>query len=251
MKKINIKKYGKIKLVSYKPLCINRYGLNAIEKHKCLPFIDHSCRREPDLENKYPSISALCRKGMFAPHLSIHDIIVYITVKSNYYQSKKAHHRLVAILQVKKKVNTHKEAEKWYEERNIDLPSNCMVKKNRPVPLHETICNYKNKGGSIKCFNICKKPHSSTKFVFLKKWDQYYKNIVKEKKHRKFIITKSIYKELSFPMPIHKTDIKRIFGKHPPGTQNPRDTISKDEFKKIAKLIGLKIILGKQMDPEN
>jgi hypothetical protein len=43
------------------------------------PFIDASCRREPDLESRYPSITALCREGHFAPHLHEGDVVAYMT----------------------------------------------------------------------------------------------------------------------------------------------------------------------------
>lgn len=58
MQRIEISEFGKFRLNSYTPLCINKMGCIAIEKYDFPPYIDSSCRREPDFQNKYPSISA-------------------------------------------------------------------------------------------------------------------------------------------------------------------------------------------------
>ena len=80
MKHIRIPVYRTIKLNSFRPLCGTILGVEAISKYKFPPFIDASCRREPDFQNPFPSISALCRQGQFAPHLRKDDIVVYMTV---------------------------------------------------------------------------------------------------------------------------------------------------------------------------
>lgn len=67
MEQTTIPTFGKIKLNSFRPLCSTQLELEAIEKYKLPPFIDASCRREPDFQNPLPSISALCRQVSFAP----------------------------------------------------------------------------------------------------------------------------------------------------------------------------------------
>ena len=82
-----IKKYIKtIRLNSFHPLCEKEIGQNAIKEFNFPPFIDASCRREPDFENANPSITALCRQDLFAPNLYPNDIVVYITVRGKWFQ---------------------------------------------------------------------------------------------------------------------------------------------------------------------
>ena len=50
-----------IYLASYRPLTMNALGKAAIEDFGFPPYVDHSCRREPDFESQFPSISAICR----------------------------------------------------------------------------------------------------------------------------------------------------------------------------------------------
>lgn len=69
-------------------------GVKAIDKYNLPAFIDGSCRREPDFENYNPSITALCRQNQFAPKLLANDIIVYITVKGEWFKDFE-HYRLV------------------------------------------------------------------------------------------------------------------------------------------------------------
>ena len=73
-----------IKLNSYRPLCISEQGREAIKKYGFPPFIDSSCRRDPDLENEYPLTTALCRGENFAPKVNVGVIIVYMPRKGDY-----------------------------------------------------------------------------------------------------------------------------------------------------------------------
>lgn len=101
------KKYIRtIRLSSFYPLCMSEIGMNAIEKYGYPPFIDSSCRREPDFENEYPSITVLCRQRKFAPILCQNDIVVYITVKGKWFKDY-GHRRLIAILEVTEKKHSH------------------------------------------------------------------------------------------------------------------------------------------------
>lgn len=126
MKKINIR------VASFNPLCYSKTGILGCNTG-LKPFIDASCRREPDLENEYPSISAICRKGKFAPHLDKGNIIVYITNKGRYLADDDASYKLVAILEVIEKCENHQIGANWYQNRNLSLPSNCFVPDNLPL----------------------------------------------------------------------------------------------------------------------
>jgi len=66
-------------LCTYHPLTENLAGRAAICNHGLPPFIDGSCRREPDFQARVPSISALCRGRNFAPRLWPGDCIAYIS----------------------------------------------------------------------------------------------------------------------------------------------------------------------------
>ena len=56
-------------LVTYRPLVGNGRGKAAIKQYGLAPYVDDSCRREPDFEAAFPSISGLCRSTRFAPRL--------------------------------------------------------------------------------------------------------------------------------------------------------------------------------------
>src|SRR5258708_709609 len=94
-------------LCSYKPLVLTRAGCEASATFGLPPYIDSSCRREPDFESQHPSISALCRRRMFAPRLQEGDVVAYITVKAPYAPEVASHWRLVAILRVRRRFETH------------------------------------------------------------------------------------------------------------------------------------------------
>lgn len=68
-------------LVAYRPLIHRRAGRVAAEQFHLPPFLDGSCRREPDLESAFPSISALCRGRNFAPRLRVGDLAAYLAAK--------------------------------------------------------------------------------------------------------------------------------------------------------------------------
>ena len=105
-------------LCSYLPLIDAKGGAEAIKDHGILPYVDHSSRREPDFENEYPSITALCRGPKFAPRLKVGDVIVYITIGK---------HKLTAVLEVGKREISHEKAKTWYRRRRVCIPSNCMA----------------------------------------------------------------------------------------------------------------------------
>ena len=131
-----------IRLNTFWPLCKNALGKKAIASFGFPPFIDASCRREPDLESDYPSITSLCRAAIFAPGLRPNDIVIYLAAK-NRWETSYAHYRLVAILEVIQIIPSHAEAASWYRERDLPVPSNCMIPSNPPHPYEETAGDFK------------------------------------------------------------------------------------------------------------
>lgn len=133
-----------IYLNTYNPLCKLPKGIEAVHLGEA-PFVDGTCRREPDLEHYFPSITSLCRPGEsgFVSHLSAGDIVVNLTTKGRYY-SNKSHYRLVAILQVIGLCKSHKEAAVWYNKNapTDRLPYNCMVKQNPMIHPDKSFMSY-------------------------------------------------------------------------------------------------------------
>src|SRR5476649_502767 len=102
-----------IYLAKYQPLISTPAGLRAFAQFKIPPYVDGSCRREPDFECQLPSISAICRGKLFAPHVQEGDKVVYITTKG-FYGEACEHWRIVAQLKVLKRFSSHQDAAKWY-----------------------------------------------------------------------------------------------------------------------------------------
>ena len=238
MQQLTIPIYGTIKLNSFRPLCGNTLGLSAIEKYNFPPFIDASCRREPDFEHEFPSISALCRKGVFAPHLKIGDIIVYMTVDGYFAPYKKGHH-LVAILQVEEVYDTHELGEAAYRNSGLPIPSNCMVTGNLPKDFDQTAGNFE-KASQLKTFlsrtGILKSQIGKKRIEF---WNNEYFEI--SKKWKCFVKTIPIYVNLGNPVLISTNDFNSIFGKLP-NTRTPIKLTSA-QLIELGKLVGLDIKL--------
>lgn len=241
MKNIKLTQVGTIRLNSFKPLCINDYGKLAVVKYEFSPFIDASCRREPDFENPLPSISALCRKGKFAPKLLENDIVVYITVQGNYRteEIKESHNRLVAIVRVIKTFESHEEAAIWYSQNNLPLPSNCMIDGNPPKTFDQTAAAIFFKGKK-DIQNFLKRTEEQQKMFgekFIKNWDKDYKE--RARVWQKFIVTEPVFLDLENPPVILREDFLQIFNRVP-NTQTP-NKISQSELIELAKLAGLNI----------
>ncbi len=232
------KKYHrKIRLNSYRPLCSTELGIQAVDKYGLPPFIDASCRREPDFENEYPSISSLCRQELFAPNLFQNDIIAYITVKGNWFADY-PHYRLVAILEVIERRNSHNVARDWYTNKGIDVPSNCMTIDSMPLPFDYTAGDF-DKVTDLRRFMSRKDElRNSIGARRVELWNQRYQE--RATKYPTFIITKSIFKELHNPPILTLEKMENIFDRIP-NTRNP-NIIEKEQFKNLAKAAGIDFI---------
>jgi hypothetical protein len=226
------KKYIKtIRLNSFRPLCMTEIGLKAIKDYNLPPFIDGSCRREPDFQNEFPSITTLCRQAKFAPNLYPNDIVVYITVKGKWFQDFD-HYRLIGILVVKDKKDNHSQAAAWYRTNNKNLiPSNCMVPFNPPYNFDKTMGNYSSIKEIKRFLGFSEKKQEIIGKQRIKLWNEEYLN--KSKKWGDFVITKTIFKDLHNPPILTIEEMSRIFGKVP-NTRNP-NKISREELRELAK----------------
>lgn len=217
---------------------MNEMGKRAITTYNYSPFIDASCRREPDFENPFPSITALCRQGIFAPHLKENEVVVYITVAGKYAPFDERHHRLVAILQVAKVYRSHQSGQTGYLQLNAPLPSNCMVPNNPPYNYDQTAGKYQTKTEIKRFLSKSQEQQSVIGQRALMSWDEEY--LQKSLEWPSFVRTKPLYVNTINPAPIFRSHFKSIFG-GVPNTRSPK-SISKRQLVRLARLGGVKIV---------
>lgn len=222
---------GKILLNTYRPLIFTKFGSKAILKFNISPYVDGSCRREPDFQSEFPSITALCRGRACAPRLFEGDRIIYLTVKSDYNNIGEAHYRLTAILKIYKRFENHQDAANWYQKNKIQIPSNCLVNGNQPLPIEKTLGL---KPMQMKRIIKHDEPTRNKQLSkMLKEWDDEYWD--KTKRYPVFLVCKKIFIELNNPPILSIKDLTKIF-KKVPVTRTPPE-ITKNEYKKILTLI--------------
>lgn len=217
-----------IYLSTYKPLGQKKKGRQAADQYQLPYYVDGSCRREPDFEHPYPTISALCHGGLFAPKLVKGDKIVFITGQYPYPPYKENHWRLTAILTVDQRFDSHDAAAEWFADNRLPLPSNCMVSGNPPLPFEKT-------HGEI--IPILKENGITTETPpdkIIRLWDRGYK--YRSQKHPAFLVCSADYLELHNPLPVYKSDLLAIFDGKVPGTQNPK-RITPEQLAQLRTLI--------------
>jgi hypothetical protein len=184
----------------FRPLAETLPGRSAIAQGNLPPFIDASCRREPDLLSQYPSITALCREGHFAPHLREFDVVAYLTRDFAYPTNSQSTRRLVAVLRIHKTwlpaegkgwPKAHQEASEWYRQRGLPLPSNCMVRGSKPLPL-ELTDRYKSN---------------------LRDWEAHYWRVAR--KHGVFHACEPIFRNVVDPPRLQTRQLQEWFGTIP------------------------------------
>lgn len=180
-------------LATYRPLCGTAAGRVAVETYGLKPYVDASCRREPDLEGRWPTITALCRGRNFAPRLREGDRVAYMTRRLNgvWY--------LTAMLEVVQRFESHASAADWYRAMGVPLPSNCMVAGNPPLPLSHT------EGLGAGCTE-------------LKEWDEFYQE--RAHKHGVLLRCNSLFQSLEAPPAITRDDWQAWIGRMP-ATRTP------------------------------
>lgn len=133
-----------IYLLSYIPLANSQAGREVAAKFGIPPYVDASCRREPDFESVSPFVSGLCRPS-FISTLNVGDLLVYITKMSAVHREGR---RLVAVLELLKAFGSHADAAIWYKANSDRLPHSCIVPGNDPLPI--TMTNPKMTRGTSK-----------------------------------------------------------------------------------------------------
>jgi len=181
-------------------------GQRAIRRFRYPSYIDGSCRREPDFQSRYPSISSLCRGASFVPRLRQGDEILYLTVKKTRERDGKPHRRLVAYLRVIRIFCCHQQAAAWYRSKSLPVPSNCLIPGSRPLPVSKT--------SGVPRDIADQYPVSRQ----LREWEKSYK--VRSLKTPRYVATKGLHLFLRRPPVVTDAMIKQVFGR-PVGTQTP------------------------------
>jgi hypothetical protein len=202
---------GRCFLATFRPLIHSRGGREAVRRYGLPPFIDGSCRREPDLESLFPSITATCRAGKFAPRLAVGDRIGYLTVKGRYLDQRQPHWRLVAVLRVVQRFESHPQAAEWYVGEGLSVPSNCLVEGNPPKAFEFT-------NGMPPADVKARLAEEADPEKAIRLWDAGYRRRVAQ--HPTFLATQPEFLELHRAPEIHHQDLLTIFGSVP-ATLNP------------------------------
>lgn len=209
-------------LASFRPLISTVPGRRAAQIFGLPPFIDGSCRREPDFQSPAPSITALCRAGKFAPRLLPGDRVVYVTGRMRFAQQDGW--ALVALLRVHTRFESHRAAAEWYRKRGYYLPSNCLVEGNPPEPFERTNgsppTEVRERVGTLE-------PERAVRL-----WDATYQRRARE--HGVFLATSADFLELVTPPLLRRADLLALFGRLP-GTQNP-GRIAREEYEALSAL---------------
>ena len=200
---------GRCFLATYRPLVRSASGRHAIQEHALPPFIDGSCRREPDFESPFPSITATCRGRNFAPRVQVGDRVMYLTVRGRYPGDMENGWRSVAILRVVHRFDSHDEAAVWYREQRQPLPSNCFAEGNPPKPLELT------NGDPPK---EVKRREESDPVRVIRLWDSTYRQRIA--RWPVFLVTEAEFMELNHPPQLVEAQMRAIFGRIP-STLNP------------------------------
>jgi hypothetical protein len=169
----------------------------------------------------HPSISALCRSGNFAPPLHTGDRVAYYAVKARYAAHVISHRRLVALLEVLERFESHDAAAAWYGSRGLPLPSNLLVPGNLPKPLEET--NHQPPG------NLKRLMPRMTPGKVVELWDaQYQKRALK---WGVVLVCRSIWLELWAPPVLAEPTLQQIFVRIPVTRTPP--VIQAAEFERL------------------
>lgn len=172
------------------------------------PYLDSSCRREPDFEHPFPAITGLCRKGKTASFL-VGERVAYFTVG-------RAHH-LTAIFKIEASFSSHEEANtRWYQPHSLRPPRNVIVHGSEPVPYEVTCGFYK---GENKV--IVRPGEGRDPVQLVQEWDGLYRKRMSEAQH--VHVCRVLFVEVEHPPVLTKDGAARVFpGRRFPGTQNPK-----------------------------
>lgn len=201
-------------LATYRPLCRTEHGRVAIAKYSLAPYVDASCRREPDFEAEFPTITALCRARMFAPRLREGDRVAYVTKQGRYSPQLPDHWRLTALLLVTRRFESHAQAAEWFIGEDIPLPRNCMVPGTMPVSLE---CTDGELSPQLKA-----QVGRLTPEQIIRAWDSGYSE--RARTWGTVLVCHVLFRDLHNPPPIFREDWSSWTGRVPLTQTPPRIT---------------------------
>jgi len=230
-------------LNSYRPLIWTKFGQQAANKHQLPYFLDASCRREPDFENLFPSMTAICRGSQGAVRLREGDFVAYATVKRNYEPAATSGRYLIGGFEAIMRCATHEAAADWYRVQGAPVPSNCFVAGNPPLAFDLTggysdsreyakdLWERDQDPDGVKAFNYAQR---------IQNWDASYRAIIEGSANKKgnsaFVITKPIRLELVAPPLLTEAAVTQIFGGKFPNTRSLQP-IRKEQFEQLMQLL--------------
>jgi hypothetical protein len=151
------------------------------------------------------------------------DRVAYLTVRGRYLGDSQSGWRLVAVLRIAERFDSHMEAAAWYKRQSLHLPSNCFVDGNPPKPLELT------NGDPPKEVKE-REEHDPVRVIRL--WDATYRQRIS--KWPVFLATKPDFLELIQPPQLTETQMSSIFGRVP-STLNP-PVISSQQLEDLVRL---------------
>ena len=197
------KQPGRCFLMTFRPLAVSPAGRAAARARRLPPFLDGSCRREPDFESTFPSITAICGAGNFASLLRVGDRVAYLTVKGRYPGNVESGWCFVAMLRVIRRFSTHRDAASWYRSKGHSVPGNCFVEGNPPIPLEFT---NRRPPPKIRKLVVAEREPART----IRLWDAAYRQRVA--RWPVFLVTKAEFLELNKPPLMVAADMLEVFG---------------------------------------
>lgn len=195
------------RITTYRPLALYPKAPWRAHPQRPPPFVDFSCRREPDLQHAFPAITGLCRKGLTA-RFRTGERVAYFTV---------GRHRFVAVLLIERTFPSHAHArDEWYVPRGLPLPSNLMVAGNDPLPFELTCGFFTGANGRIvRSIGGVPTPNE-----LVRRWNDLYRARVRDFPH--VHVCRPLYVELQDPIELTQEVAGKVFPKSRfPGTQNP------------------------------
>jgi hypothetical protein len=131
--------------------------------------------------------------------------------------------RLVAVLVVERRFESHARAADWYRAQRLSLPSNCMVADNPPLAFGLT-----NQRPPAEVAARIKEGLDPVRAIRL--WDATYAD--RAKKCGVFLACRAEFLNLHNPPILRRADLVRVFGRVPI-TQNP-PAITNREYDELA-----------------
>jgi hypothetical protein len=128
----NLNFFMNVYLNTFCPLGSSVTGRAASYLFNLPPYIEGSARREPDFQHARPCITGMVNPQL-VKKLEEGDFVVYMADDFRH-----AGKRIVAVLKVIGKMQSHRSAASWYINEEFPVPNNLMAFGTQPVSPHET-----------------------------------------------------------------------------------------------------------------